>query len=727
MVVEQLRYTWSREGLSGHNLYQPVGVSTGLRDMASKTYRLALRLCRYDYPIGRSDRPRSFGWVDSGGKRFAFSRVFLPDDQLGHPGNFAAHVLVGTPRELPVSLLLKRRHSPMWWTAPQLDENPDLPPVDLTNHASVSPNRSNSPARELLARILSGASYLELHADSEQLLQAAQAISEVLPQVLEARSFSSFEHAETRMWFQVVGVNSGSDPEVISSSPAMLAASFALSGTVSPRQLGMLLGTDAKSVGAMRRFTAVAASLESLRRSDAVAVEDILVGLRDTGAVADVLDYSRAQEVTAVALRNGDAKAIDALQRNRSHIPDSTWRQLGAKVADLCRPPTTTHPPATLLAKFPRAFSVGIAERLLGLIETADSQEAINDWPSLLVRAALSIDQIPEERLRHAAAQKGDSDWLAEPEVPILRRLNLMDDLLAAGKRIPLSTLTSAPDLLDVALRSRVEVLHAAAAQLARPEAARLLTAALRALIGANRPSLAGQLGALIRSVAQNAPLGDALQLVQTASTALAQKEPGWDRFAQSIAWSYVKAAVADPRFPLSTVRSLVEIARQPTLLSQLLAEARANSPEATKAGRLWETHAASDRLALMQFFAEAALASAHKPTAVIDQLWKALGPAPIDAIRVLLIAANRSVCCEGSAPAVAWPVFLYLGDSVTYGRLDPKVLDQQGNLLQLLSDTFRRLQRQDASAAEQYLQFVGVSRPGKAWVKLLTGYSRIR
>ena len=206
MTLEQIRYTWAKAGILGHGMYQPIAASRGLLDTSSRVHARALRLCRYDRAPQELDAHISFGWIDSDNLRYAFRRVFLPDLQRGHPGNFAAHVIVGLAEKLSVRRLLRTWDTDLWWSGPEDDGTVG----EIRTLTTLPSNDSLATYRgpftvDLLATLLEAPGRVALPDGSpDAVIAGLLAIDESVPLMLEQRSFSMWERDRQAEWFDVV-------------------------------------------------------------------------------------------------------------------------------------------------------------------------------------------------------------------------------------------------------------------------------------------------------------------------------------------------------------------------------------------------------------------------------------------------------------------------------------------------------------------------------------------
>lgn len=228
MALDQLYYTAARSGLHGYGGFQIVAASPQLASRHAAKTKEALRLCTYELPRGAAaaDPPISFGWWDRSGQRYAFQRVYLGDDPWGRPGNFAAHILAGTPRTLPLPALARSYRSPFWWQGEEERLGPELergrlPEVQL---AEIAPGPITEPPQELFAHALAallGAprSFVILRLDSDAVAAVIAAVANLLPELLDGQSVSTYEGPATAMRFRLVG---SSDEATLPRSGALL-------------------------------------------------------------------------------------------------------------------------------------------------------------------------------------------------------------------------------------------------------------------------------------------------------------------------------------------------------------------------------------------------------------------------------------------------------------------------------------------------------------------------
>jgi hypothetical protein len=217
--LEQLHYTWATRGVEGRNRLQIAAMSSGLRaGPSAPLLTVAKKICRYDPPRSRNDaRPISYGWFDFRGHRVAFCRVGL-ESAMGRVGNFAAHVVVGSPDAMPASALAQRFESSFWWDGYVAADAAgstgrrwefQLPTIDLDEiplgpleQEPDDPRTVEGLANALL--VLRKGRRLTVIEDSYVLGRHMRAIAGFCPQALVDISFSTYEGAAT-FPFTIVG------------------------------------------------------------------------------------------------------------------------------------------------------------------------------------------------------------------------------------------------------------------------------------------------------------------------------------------------------------------------------------------------------------------------------------------------------------------------------------------------------------------------------------------
>lgn len=220
-AVEQLRYTWAPRGVEGVNRFQIAGMSAGFRSgEAAGALSLARSLCRYDPPRGNDEeRPVSFGWADQGPYRVAFQRLALPAG-TDRTGNFAAHLLVGSPETLPAAEIAAAFGSPLWWrgiTAEERAEIADgkrdfeLPVIELEELTATAPvpDRDEEATMALLHRLLRlpTGERLAISSEGEALAWTLSSVARLLPEALAGLTASTYEGKPTYP-FRLLGASS---------------------------------------------------------------------------------------------------------------------------------------------------------------------------------------------------------------------------------------------------------------------------------------------------------------------------------------------------------------------------------------------------------------------------------------------------------------------------------------------------------------------------------------
>ncbi|WHP61137.1 hypothetical protein QMY03_09625 [Arthrobacter sp. KFRI-F3372] len=450
MAIEQVRYTWAKQGLQGYGMYQPVAASPGMSGQRGNAWDLALRLCRYEHPAGWSSAPRSFGWISHGDLRFAFSRCFLPDAQQGHPGNFAAHVVVAPLSELPVSLILESYASGFWWLGPT-DQDPEIGVIPVVAPAtmrsgSVRAKRDQIEAPftvNFLGRILDGEPRALLSGATDELVAAACAVASRLPVLLEQRSFSTFEHGEQSQWFDLVREHLPGRRETPVSSDARDGAAFILEHG-RPLSLTALLGEDTRSVPDLHRLRTVTAMMYRVAHDQELNMESLLAGLGSPFTIQDVLNFEKVQETVSVALRDILSPVWEPLFQNRACVDDETWRSLGRRCAAELGEQVPQGELVQRLERLMPRLTDAVAEEFLAKANAHGDLSVLRKWPLSLIRAAArgTISKGPvAETLRRTVVDMGSADWLLDEQIPDSLRLDLLQELIRRDIGVPDSIL----------------------------------------------------------------------------------------------------------------------------------------------------------------------------------------------------------------------------------------------------------------------------------------------
>jgi hypothetical protein len=224
-AVEQLRYTWAPRGVEGVNRFQIAAMSAGFRSgEAAGALSLARSLCRYDPPRGGDEgRPVSFGWADQGPYRIAFRRQALPAG-TDRAGNFAAHLLVGTPETLPAAGIAAAFGSPLWWRGITGEERAEIadgkrdfevPTIDLEEMTATAPppDCEEEAIMALLNRLLQlpAGERVVVAAEGEALAWALSSVARLLPEALAGLTASTYEGKPTYP-FRLLGASESVSP-----------------------------------------------------------------------------------------------------------------------------------------------------------------------------------------------------------------------------------------------------------------------------------------------------------------------------------------------------------------------------------------------------------------------------------------------------------------------------------------------------------------------------------
>jgi hypothetical protein len=422
MALEQLLYTWAERGLEGRGRLQAVAVTEGLRVEGTAARRLAQRLCRYDRPPGASARdelPRSYGWVDSGGNRFAFSRKPLGLDAMGRPGNFAAHVLVGSVAELPAARLVALFDSTSWWDGDLTSAavaSGTLPTTGLDSFAPGRPAELDVELAELVLATLLGppAKRHSFALSPADLVRSLGGALEIVPGLLESSSFSSYESGAAAEWFDVIGVGSGP-----TGGRAHTRSSMSASGPATPerRAARLVLAADPATRDVVRRcwqaapdsggggrrhFALVCAALQSAGSGEPLSAEDVLPGLTHHLTACDLLDHLAVRACLAEGLVRGQQAVEQALFHVVAALDPEVLASLGEEAADRADPgrPDQLERVTRRLAGLSVVSLDSFAARLSARAVEAPQQVA--SWPPQLLAAAMrgsdAFDRNPQLR-----------------------------------------------------------------------------------------------------------------------------------------------------------------------------------------------------------------------------------------------------------------------------------------------------------------------------------------
>ena len=427
-------------------MYQPVAASPGISAHRGTAWDLALRLCRYDQPAGMSSAPRSFGWITHGDLRFAFSRCFLPEAQQGHPGNFAAHVVVAQLSELPVSLILDSYASGFWWLGPT-DQDPETGIAPVVASATMKSGRVETKRDhpyppftvDFLGKILDGEPQTFLSGTTDELVAAACSVNDRIPALLEQRSFSTFEHGEQSQWFDLVCDPLPSRRETPLSIDARDGASFILEhGRLG--SLTALLGDNTRSLPDLHRLRTVTALMYRVAHDRELHKESLVPGLASPFTIQDVLDFERVQDTISAELCDVRSPLWEPLFQNRAYVDDETWLSLGRRCAEKLGDQVPKEELVQRLERLMPQLTDAVAEEFLARANAHGNLTVLRQWPRSLVKGAarvpISKGQIAET-LRQTVIDLGTANWLIEEQIPESLRLDLLKEFIRREKGVP--------------------------------------------------------------------------------------------------------------------------------------------------------------------------------------------------------------------------------------------------------------------------------------------------
>jgi hypothetical protein len=294
----------------------------------------------------------SYGWVDHGALRIIFRRSYIGNDGLGRPGNFCAHMLVGTRETLPAVEVVRRFSSPFWWTGEDADRfvagDLSLKPVELSD---IPPDVIAEVDAGLLASLtetlLSPRPRLPLvlRCPPEQTVALLTAVAERLPGSLEAMPFSTYESPTKAVRFHVVGttgpgipVNATAVPTLPSPAhpePVRRARDLILSGVPGDRSLVMMCVAASDERGgpaSIARLGTLIDLFDQLRRGAQIDKSAVAAALGRPSAAEFLLEIPAAIEMIADDLISAQPTFWSSLRTSASGISKGKLTRLGAAV-----------------------------------------------------------------------------------------------------------------------------------------------------------------------------------------------------------------------------------------------------------------------------------------------------------------------------------------------------------------------------------------------------------
>jgi hypothetical protein len=440
MAVEQLLYTWAAQGMEGLGRFQVVA-STPRLAKPSKARSIALELCIYERPSAPVDEPPvSFGWLTRGRTRIAFRRKETGRDGVGRPGNFAAHILIGTREELPPDQLCASFASDCWWDGSMGDlaVGKPLTPLDVFRWGDADLPVPTAATRDVVAALLGRTDQrLTLPLGPAELACALRYAAATLPGIVDDLSVSTYEGERLATVFDVLGqplqprfglsAPTAAVPRSVGHSTAR-AASFVVRQDPAAQGMVSRLWEAADFQGAARLvwFTTRAATHEVLLGGDEPSAEELVRLIFDPEVASEVLRMPRSRSIAARAFVNRDASMVEVICRVFAALDGDVQESLGADIAMAAVPLGSLELDAiALLAeRLPARVTVQLTAALLRETETPGT--TLEMWPLRLVECALSGDVDPPSDLRRRLIQR------AAPHAALLADSAIPDQTYAA-------------------------------------------------------------------------------------------------------------------------------------------------------------------------------------------------------------------------------------------------------------------------------------------------------
>ncbi|TWP32995.1 hypothetical protein [Leekyejoonella antrihumi] len=754
-MIDQLRYAWANHGLTGVGRLQPVAASSGLLNPQAKRHILATRLCRYDKAPGTSTTPISYGWLDSGENRFLFRREFLTDDQAGHPGNFAAHVLVAPADELTVSRCLALYHGSFWWHGPRSDDTvgevPELDIHDLLG-STDGPRREDlrheavaSPATEdLLTALLAEELAAQLTVTPDELMTAMHTVNTMLPGLLDSQSFSTYEAGRLARFFTIHG--SPSPDRVPRESPARTEARTAaralLFNTRFPTTVTHTLwagyqGSEGSPVKAFRRLvSAVDVSIQG----SATNVDAVLPALGTPECAGQLFEFTEIRDAVARALvrggpvEGGRARIVRSLCRSGTRIQADAWDAFDQTAMGVLEGNIPDSDLCAALDQLPSSHALPrIATRLLQRAETGSFPT--QRWPMLLLLAALQ-DPTPlrDQNYAHAIRTVAPhlTRWASCSELARQQQIDLLAEYVHTG-RVPEqeAVRTLEPAFRDL-ISSNPDVITPITAELTSSP---YIGGVIRDQV-AQSAHRAGTLSAAHLDVLHStfdgtSPSAADLTVIMKLCTGV-RLPPGWGELVASLLLRHAERVLSEPYAPhVEDLRRLVESARG-TAIRPLL-----SAIDTSRSVRTLEHHLQELPLdqagVLRRFYVDRTISMGYLDSDHTARLFDLLSSADgVDSAAVcLLIAAQRGMRLYGRSLS-CHHVFVALGESYPDAFVGTKKVSRRiraqprsrTRLHGLAAHTFSLLSHTDPQYAESVVEHFTYGRPNRAWIKFLVGQS---
>ncbi|MBB2891134.1 hypothetical protein [Flexivirga oryzae] len=748
-MIDQLRYAWAKRGLVGVGRLQPVAASPGLLNSQTKKHTLALRLCEYTKPAGASTTPVSYGWLDSGASRFLFRREFLADDQAGHPGNFAAHVLVGPIAELSVARCLALYRGRFWWHGPKSDNAlGELPELDvnqlLTEIAGTDPHDAKGAVtRDLLTQLLAQGSAARLNGSPDELVAAMRVVDRMLPGLLDARSFSTYEAGQLARFFTIHGPGpagstrsqpSAACAEAKTAATTLLSNSQLRSTMATTMWMGLSGPEDTRVKAFRRTVCAVSAGLQG-STTDVAAV---LPALRTPECAGQLFEFTQIRDAVAGALVRGGSgdvsrdQIVTSLLASQDAIHHDMWDAFDRAVLDALGDAVPERELCTALDRLPHSDSLFlIATTLLG--HANDEGSPTRNWPALLLLAALNKPaELPNRDYAHAIETVAPDLrlWVRRPELARRQQVDLLASHTRTGRVPPVGDIRT----LEPAFRQLVLSDPAALA----PVAPRLFTDPYVGDIVRDQivrsAATSGTLPAahleLLQSVLGNRnPSAEDLDAIAVLSTGVRLPEV-WGQFVTDLASQHGSHVLQDPDAPhMTDLRRLIRGAGDvpigalmPVIDVPRSAETIERSLQSLPSGqaRIWRQLYVDREICLKS--------PSSRRLAVLMEVISRIEGKDAAAERIL-IAAHRatkvyrqSLVCYYALTTLAE----YFPNGFAHGRgireIARRPSIQRYRLRDLATRDFALLTDSNRQYADSVVHYFSDQSPNDAWLELLTG-----
>jgi GTPase-associated protein 1 len=388
-VTEALWYTWASHGQEGIDQFQVVATTPGLADLTSEISRTARQLCHYRMPAGVHDEaaaPISFGWIDVKGVRFAFRRGPNGTDRWQRAGNFAAHIVLGPVQELPALDILSSFDSEIWWRG-DLDQRPadgilGDPRLDSNTSGSQLGPDTSELQRQLTAALLDRPPDGQIAAavTPTEMVAAARAVANVIPALVEAVSFSTYEPDQAG-WFDIIGANSNSvrawrtvGGVTATSDMPTTRTSIVAALTLDPANNARRATRAAREAASMpgsfdrRVYLHVRSALDAVESNGDPAMLAPALSYPDAAAALLAMPDVRAQIADALGRR--DAEILANLERSAPALSSDGQENLGLLLGELL---TNRH-------AMPKSDAIMLTSHFSDVAAATAARFALNHW-----------------------------------------------------------------------------------------------------------------------------------------------------------------------------------------------------------------------------------------------------------------------------------------------------------------------------------------------------------